>query len=138
MIEFIALLLMIFLHIVDDYYLQGVLANMKQRGWWEKNAPDRKYKNDYLMALAMHAFSWTFMIMLPAIVYHFILQIIITEVAMLIITFSYIFILNWTIHFLVDNAKANNKALNLIQDQLIHIGQIVFTWFMFFILPIIV
>ena len=39
MIEIFMLLLMIFLHIVDDYYLQGILASMKQRGWWEKNAP---------------------------------------------------------------------------------------------------
>ena len=33
----INLLTMIFLHIVDDYYLQGVLAKMKQRKWWEDN-----------------------------------------------------------------------------------------------------
>lgn len=138
MIEFIALLLMIFLHIVDDYYLQGVLANMKQRSWWEKNAPDRKYKNDYLMALAIHAFSWTFMIMLPAIVYHFIFSLIRTNITMFIVIVSYMFFLNWAIHFMVDNAKANKKSINLIQDQLIHIGQIVLTWFMFFIVPIII
>ena len=39
---------MIFCHIVDDYYLQGKLASMKQKSWWEKNAPDRLYKYDYL------------------------------------------------------------------------------------------
>lgn len=32
------LLLMIFLHIVDDYYLQGILASMKQKEWWNKAA----------------------------------------------------------------------------------------------------
>lgn len=29
------LLLMIFAHIIDDYYLQGILAHMKQKVWWD-------------------------------------------------------------------------------------------------------
>ena len=61
----ILLLTMLFCHIVDDYYLQGWLASAKQKLWWEKNVPDKLYKNDYIMALCEHAFSWTFMIMLP-------------------------------------------------------------------------
>lgn len=48
---------MLFLHIVDDYYLQGWLASAKQRSWCEKNCPDEMYKNDYIMALCEHAFS---------------------------------------------------------------------------------
>ena len=39
-----SLIIMVFLHIVDDYYLQGVLATMKQKDWWIKNAPNKKYK----------------------------------------------------------------------------------------------
>lgn len=60
------LLFMIMMHIVDDYYLQGILASMKQKSWWKKqpNYKD-KYSNDYLIALMMHAFSWSFCIMLP-------------------------------------------------------------------------
>ena len=27
---------MIQLHIVDDYMLQGILASLKQKQWWEK------------------------------------------------------------------------------------------------------
>ena len=59
------LLLMIFLHIVDDYYLQGILASMKQKEWWHKAAPEKMYRYDYIVALIMHGFSWAFMIMLP-------------------------------------------------------------------------
>ena len=59
---------MIFCHIVDDYYLQGILANLKQKAWWQKNAPAAMYENDYKVALFMHAFSWAFMIMLPLVV----------------------------------------------------------------------
>jgi hypothetical protein len=65
----ILLLAILFCHIVDDYYLQGWLASAKQKSWWEKNAPDNLYKNDYIMALCEHAFSWTFMIMLIPTIY---------------------------------------------------------------------
>ena len=63
------LMCMVFMHIVDDFYLQGILANMKQKSWWEKNAPQEMYKNDYLMALIIHGYSWSFMIHLPIMVF---------------------------------------------------------------------
>ena len=129
MIEIFMLLLMIFLHIVDDYYLQGVLASMKQRGWWKKNVPDRKYKYDYIVALLMHAFSWTFMIMLPVAI-----TLLLNPVAATIPLFIIIFFVNWGIHMAIDHLKANVKVLNLIQDQAIHIIQIVLTWLLFFII----
>jgi len=68
------LLSMIFLHIIDDYKLQqGVLANLKQKKWWKEQKEYKwMYKYDYIPALLNHAFSWTFMIMLPiAIVLRF-------------------------------------------------------------------
>ena len=39
-----------------------------------------------------------------------------------------IFCINLIIHAIVDNAKANEKQINLIKDQLIHISQIIITW----------
>ena len=60
---------MIFFHIVDDYYLQGWLSQAKQRQWWEQNAPQPLYKNDYIMALMEHALSWTIMIHIPVVVF---------------------------------------------------------------------
>ena len=59
------LILMFFLHIVDDFYLQGILAKLKQIGWWKKNAPNPLYRYDYIVGLVVHSFSWAFMIMLP-------------------------------------------------------------------------
>ena len=57
---------MIFLHIIDDYGLQApCLCNLKQKSWWEQNAPGKLYANDYLWALLIHGFSWSFMVMLP-------------------------------------------------------------------------
>lgn len=117
------LLCMFFMHIVDDYYLQGILASMKQKSWWEKNAPDPLYKNDYKIALVEHAFSWTFMMMLPVIIYTAIIGTMLPIWAIVVF-----FVLNVIIHALVDNAKANDRSINLVQDQSIHFIQIICTW----------
>lgn len=117
------LMAMLFFHIVDDYYLQGWLASAKQKSWWEKNCPNPLYKHDYLMALIEHAFSWTFMIHIPIIIYMFVCNI---QFNILAIVIS--FLINWIIHSITDNAKANNLKINLIQDQMIHIVQILVTW----------
>lgn len=110
---------MIFLHIVDDYYLQGVLANLKQKIWWQKNAPKDIYKNDYIVALFMHSFSWAFMTMLPIAIF---LSLSLTT------TFILLFAINVTIHAVVDDLKANKLKISLITDQLIHMVQIVTTF----------
>lgn len=116
----IILIIMIFLHIVDDYYLQGWLASAKQKKYW-KELPNysEKYKFDYIVALLMHSFSWTFMIMLPfTIISKFNPNII----------FFIMFFINLIIHCVTDNAKANMFKINLIQDQLIHMIQIIITF----------
>ena len=116
------LLLMIFCHIVDDYYLQGWLASAKQKKWWEDNAPQKLYKYDYLWALLMHSFSWSFMIMLPIfIVSNF-------TVTGTMLSF---FLWNVFIHAFTDNLKANEFKINLWHDQLIHMCQIVGTWLLY-------
>lgn len=118
----ILLFAMVFLHIVDDYYLQGILASMKQKSWWEKNAPDPLYKNDYKIALIEHAFSWTFMIMLPITV----LMVINNNI--LVVPWTVAFVVNWVIHGWTDHLKANVHNMSLVVDQVIHVCQIFATW----------
>lgn len=112
---------MIFCHIVDDYYLQGILASMKQKIWWKENAPEEMYENDYLVALFMHSFSWAFMVMfVPIIVLH-------GNVALDTLVYAF-FAINVAIHMIVDDLKANKRKINLIADQSIHMLQILITW----------
>lgn len=113
------LLLMIFCHIFDDYTLQGWLASAKQKSWWKENAPDKLYKHDYIMALIMHSLSWSFMIMLPIAIH---------KMFQVDLYFVIFFVLNTIAHGLIDNAKANKKTINLIEDQFVHIFQIVMTF----------
>lgn len=118
------LLGMIFLHIVDDYYLQGWLASAKQKEWWQKNAPDKLHKHDYIVALFMHSFSWTFMIMLIPGIYGWLTN---NINSLIILAFA----LNLGVHMLTDHAKANLKVINLIEDQFVHLAQVYITWFIF-------
>lgn len=112
---------MLFLHIVDDYYLQGILAKMKQKKWWVENIENfNKYKHDYIIALVEHAYSWSFMIHIPWVIYS-----LLYNKTQIIVIVS--IIINTIIHCIVDNEKANKFTLNLVQDQLMHIGQIIIT-----------
>lgn len=128
MYKILLLLVMIFLHIVDDYYLQGWLASAKQKAWWQQNAPDELYKYDYIMALFMHSFSWAFMIMLVPFGYAMMTT---ANIDTASLSIALVFLTNLSIHMAVDNAKANLKKINLVQDQLLHLVQIAATWLSF-------
>lgn len=131
-ILFILIPIMIFCHVVDDYYLQGWLASAKQKKWWEENVPDSLYKNDYKVALLVHSFSWAFSINLPVLVYALFFQILPT----IILPYFILLVANMIIHCIVDNLKANKLEINLIADQSIHLCQILISWvvYMFVIL----
>lgn len=112
---------MIFCHIIDDYVLQApCLSNLKQKSWWEENAPDKLYKHDYIMALFMHSFSWAFSILLPYLLY-----------SRFNVDGLYIVMLvsNMLCHAFIDDIKANRHVINLVHDQLLHIMQILWTAF---------
>ena len=113
------LLLMILMHIVDDYYLQGILDSMKQKKWWiKKEGYKSLYKNDYKMALLMHSMSWSIMILLPAMFFLNVNQYVLLG----------IFVINACIHYHIDDLKANKLQINLMFDQTIHIMQVITTW----------
>lgn len=117
------LLAMMFCHIVDDFYLQGILCDMKQQKWWldHKQYSD-KYKNDYKFALLVHGFSWAFVMMLPiAIVFGFNVG----------ADYGLILFVNGLIHSYIDDLKANKLKISLIQDQCWHMTQILWTFIYF-------
>lgn len=115
---FLIFFIMLFCHIVDDYYLQGILASMKQKSWWRKQEGySEKYADDWFIALFMHAFSWAFMINLIFIIFKVNATFIILSI-----------IINCIIHMVVDHLKANVKKINLVGDQITHICQIWITF----------
>lgn len=110
------LIAMLFMHIIADYNLQGVLASMKQKAYWKGHGNYRS-KYDYIPALLAHAFSWAFCIMLPLAVAGYPPGTV----------FYVMLVINTIVHAAVDHAKANLGVLNLIEDQAIHMVQIVIT-----------
>lgn len=117
------LIAMLFMHVLDDYVLQApCLCNLKQRDFWKKNAPEKIYKYDYIVALIMHALSWSFMIMLPcALAAGFNVG----------ISFILMLLLNTALHACIDHLKANLKLINLCADQFCHVVQIIGTFCIF-------
>lgn len=118
------LIFMIFAHITDDYYLQGWLASAKTKNWWEKNAPNKLYSKDYIMALFCHSLSWSIMVFLPILIYSLYNQIDLNW-------FYLVLPINLIIHAVIDDLKANKFKINLIIDQSIHFTQIFITWIIF-------
>ena len=118
------LIFMIMTHIVDDYYLQGWLADGKQKSWWEERTNNALYKYDYIMALFCHALSWSITITLPIIIY--------SVLSGIYLGLFYISIpVNLIVHAVVDDLKANKHKINLIVDQSVHFLQIIITWIIF-------
>ena len=118
----IILFLMIFLHIIDDFCVQGIMASMKQKSWWQEHpiGSKPKYKNDYLAALFAHSISWSFMIMHPVMIWG---------------QWEWpILLANMFTHAAIDDAKANKFQINLIQDQTYHLIQIIATWLIFVVI----
>lgn len=127
--------IMIFLHIIDDFVIQNVLAKMKQKSWWEDQTKhmDSKHRNlykwDWTIALIAHAFEWSFMIMLPIMAYSWDGM---DEYHTLL--FMVYLVGNTIIHADIDHFKANLLVINLVTDQSCHILQIVLTWLMWLLL----
>ena len=129
-------LLMILGHFIADFTLQGWFANGKQEMWWREQCADednmeferrwKKYGNDYKCAMFEHGLYWSLITFSPLF---FFTQI--SEITLLII-----FVANAVFHAWIDDLKANQFKINLIQDQFWHFIQIAITasvsWFLIF------
>lgn len=143
------LFLMLLMHYIEDFHLQGCLANLKQKKWWvdtlckEFDCDDKRkeirepyltttiYKNDYKMSLFAHSIENALFVMLPLIV------------DMLISEFRYCLQNTWILfipstilicvsHYLIDDSKANEMKINLVQDQLYHLCVILLIFLCYF------
>lgn len=112
------ILIMLLLHHLADYTLQGWLANGKQKSWWAEafgGTTPAKYRNDYKCALLCHSMYWALVVFAPIWLYAP------NEVALAVIGG------NAMVHYVVDDAKANERAIGLWADQVLHWLQIVLT-----------
>ena len=120
-----AILLMGLAHILCDFWLQPIcLSQLKCKSWWveecKKNGVDyEKYKGDYISGLLMHAFSWSIMVLVPPMFLMDVKDWTLIE----------LFIGNTIIHAYVDDLKANRFKINLWTDQIIHIIQILVSFY---------
>ena len=119
---------MLYMHVIDDYVLQNSLARLKQHDWWlQQSNFSKMYANDYKAALLAHAFEWSGSILCIPIIYTLIKH---QELNYNVVglTLIFLFLLNTFIHYKIDDAKANMKIINLVQDQIFHVVQVVFSF----------
>ena len=106
---------MAFLHVIADFNLQGVLAKLKVK--------TNDSNTDYIGALLIHGYSWSFMVHLPTI-----------GVMVMCDAFDFVpklalsILVHAVVHAIIDTCKANHKKIGLIEDQLLHLMQIHFIW----------
>lgn len=136
------LLLMLLMHYIEDFHLQGCMANLKQKKWWKEQMSNNElqssyilehsiYKNDYKMGLFAHSIENALFVMLPLII-----DLLISEFKGCIQNTWILFIPSTLLilvsHYLIDNEKANKMKINLIQDQLYHLGIILLIFISYF------
>ena len=113
---------MLLLHIIDDFHMQGILKDLKQKSWWRKQTHDPKYAWDWLVALTWHAFQWSCLILLPIVIYRIAVDA--PDDAVMLAAL----VLNALVHAAVDHMKANMLRINLVQDQAAHVLQMAVTF----------
>ena len=95
-------LIIVAIHVLYDFNQGEHVATMKQKDWWKEHYPAKLYRHDYIIVLILHGLLWS-------VCNGFIL---------------FFIIFNAMLHTLVDHAKANIKCINLLQDQLLHLIQL--------------
>ena len=110
--------LCVVLHLIADYTLQGILAQMKQQSWWLGQVLGKdwdKYEHDWLAALLCHAAMWSILTFLP-------LMFVVNPWV-----FTALVTVNILLHAWIDHLKANKFKINLCTDQIAHLVQIIAT-----------
>ena len=120
------ILLTVLAHIVEDFHLQGKMADMKQKSWWAEQwakhnsvAPKLppKYRSDYIIVLILHGMEWSICVSLPALI--------LGDVSLPLAVIVAIVVIMGLTHALIDDLKANRLAINLWTDQLLHMAQLI-------------
>jgi len=128
MIDTIGLIILLtaLAHIVEDFHLQGKMADMKQKSWWAEQwakhngtAPKLppKYRYDYVIVLILHGMEWSICVSLPALA--------LGDISLPLAATLAVVVIMGLIHALIDDLKANRLVINLWTDQLLHMIQLI-------------
>ncbi len=123
------LILMILMHIIDDFVLQNKFCYMKQESWWVKNYPDKLYQSDYKVALFLHSLENSIMVFIPMIIYGFLINPTSMNDWLIIILIVFLLFVSTYVHYAIDDMKANEYKISLLGDQISHILMIILIWF---------
>lgn len=127
--DFYILLSMLAAELFVDFNLQGILADFKQKEYWDvviKNLKSKaknklpEYKYDYIVSLLIHGFIVSFAFTIPYVIAPGMSD---------FNKLSLVIIANTILHAGIDHLKANKKCINLLEDQLAHFICVIISWF---------
>ena len=112
------------IHVLDDFGLQHFthLNELKQKAWWTEQLKKypaldaRLYKHDYIVCLMLHAFKWTCLTMVPMLIAFGLPS---------AWTLALLVIFSTATHAFIDDLKANKLKISLLQDQAMHVLQLI-------------
>lgn len=110
---YLLLPLMILCHIIEDFHIQGKMADMKQSSFWRPYG--EKYANDWKPVIILHGMEWAMLTSMPCVVMSWF------DVPM---WFVLVIVTMGLLHAYIDHLKANVGKINLITDQTLHMTQI--------------
>lgn len=114
---------MIFLHIVGEFYLQGMLAKMKKKRWWYRHEPEDGGRYNHIAALIIHGYSWSFIVHLP-----FTGLIVLCDMFDCMAVLSLSLLSHAVLHALLANDRINHDFLDFADEQACHVAQVFIVW----------
>lgn len=109
---YLLLTLMLLMHIIEDFHVQGRMADMKQRSFWEPYG--EMYGNDHKVVLLLHGFEWAVFVSIPLFLF-----------ADVHWSYFAVMVSMAVCHAMIDDAKCNGRTLNLVEDQTAHVMQVI-------------
>lgn len=119
-LKIMVLFCMIFCHIIGYFRLLGFFGKVKKGLWW---GDEDKYKNDRMVVLLEHGFSWSFIMHLPIFVLALISG---NGLVMQVLPIS--IIAQAIAHSCFSNEKDNSQINSLLEDQVLHFVLTIGAW----------
>ena len=125
---------MLFVHVIWDFRVQGILADMKCKRWWREQAlhppvyyrtdvhyTPEMYSRDYIAGLLIHGFEWSAAVHLPILIF------VSPDIVFSSLIFPVSIVINGAVHAFIDHLKCNRLSIDLNTDQFLHLVQLTVT-----------
>ncbi len=98
----ILLSIMLFMHIIAEYFPLNTLKKLCDKIWWTANYPNKLSQNEWYIAIFIYSYFWAFMIQIPVLYQLW---------GIITVKFVLILICNTIIRAVVKNFEINTEKI---------------------------